>query len=67
MYETLLDRAEHIRILEFLGVRDVDQQLRAASIKQNPTDLRDSISNFSELAARLQDRDLKDKLHDCGI
>jgi LPS sulfotransferase NodH len=63
-YEALFDRAEQRRILGFLGVRATEHPLKAASIKQNPTDLRESVSNFDELCAGLQDTGLEVELYD---
>lgn len=66
IYENLLSSAEQRRWLEFLGVDDCQFSLRPASVKQNPTDLRECVSNFSELAAGLRS-ELADELHEVGI
>ena len=65
-YEALLDDSTPVRMLEFLDV-PLDVPLTAASVKQNSTDLRDTIANFSELAASLPDDGLITELHDCGL
>jgi LPS sulfotransferase NodH len=64
LYESLFSPQEQQRLLEFLGVNIVDQRLTAASVKQNSTDLRDSIANFSELSATLVGSDLETDLYD---
>ena len=64
LYESLFSPQEQSRLLEFLGVNIVDQQLTASSIKQNATDLRDSIANFSELSATLAGSSLEANLYD---
>jgi len=63
-YETLFNGEEQGRLLRFLGVADVGYPLTAASIKQNSTDLQDSIANFADLAASLEGTDLGTELHD---
>jgi LPS sulfotransferase NodH len=65
LYESLLQLDEQQRCLEFLGVESATHRLTAASIKQNSSDLRDSIANFAELAAMLQGSDLQSELNDC--
>ena len=65
-YENLFERDTQKRLLELLDV-SLDPPLTAASVKQNSTDLRDTISNFAELAARLPDEGLITELHDCGM
>jgi len=52
-YESLFTADEQRRILSFLGVTGVDRELLAVSVKQNSTDLRESINNFSKLAISL--------------
>ncbi len=64
-YESLQDHRETARLLEFLDVpRDV--LLTAASVKQNSTDLRDTIDNFFELVSTLPDEALRSELQDRG-
>jgi LPS sulfotransferase NodH len=53
-YERLFHEVEHLRWLRFLGVSDLSVPLRAASVKQNPTDLRRIISNYDELLIALR-------------
>ena len=48
-YERLLDEDEQLRWLRFLGVTRLSVPLMAASVKQNPTDLRRIVSNYDEL------------------
>lgn len=64
LYESLFSPQEQKRLLEFLGVNVVEQRLTAASVKQNSTDLRDLIANFSELSATLVGSDLEVDLYD---
>ncbi len=66
-YEVLLDREIQLRMLDFLAVASRDWPLTAASVKQNSTDLRDSIANFAELRNCLTDGKLMAELHDRGI
>ena len=66
-YEQLLTSSEHKRLLRFLEVGNSEQPLTPASVKQNPTDLRQSVSNFEELAVALEGSDLQSELHDTGI
>ncbi len=66
-YETLFDRSVQIRILEFLAVSSPETPPIAASVKQNSNDLRDSIANFSELAAGLPEGELISELFDRGM
>jgi len=66
-YEALFDKAEQRRLLEFLGICDLNFHLEAASVKQNPTDLRDSISNFAEFRESLCGSDLQPELNDPGM
>lgn len=63
-YENLSDSQEHERLLSFLGARLAS--LRAATRKQNPSNLRQLISNFDELAMELRSSDLEDELHAIG-
>lgn len=66
-YESLFDAADQSRLLGFLGVRDQGRPLTATSIKQNPTDLRDLISNFGELSDRLRGTEFYVELHARGM
>jgi len=52
-YEDLFDPAVHHRLVEFLGQRPTSTGLRIESVKQNATDLRQLVSNFEEVARRL--------------
>lgn len=63
-YEEVLEPAEHERILRFLGVTDSQLPLNAASVKQNSTNLQETIANFSELEASLQGTDLLSELYE---
>jgi LPS sulfotransferase NodH len=67
VYEMLFDKAEQRRLLEFLEVEDTKYTLVAASVKQNPTDLKDVVANFGELAASVNDRKLAAELYDRGL
>jgi LPS sulfotransferase NodH len=66
-YETLFDRTVQSRMLQYLDIASPDLRLTAASIKQNSTDLRDSIANFAELSEVLAGGELFAELQDCGI
>jgi hypothetical protein len=66
-YEKLFTNSEHRRLLRFLEVRDCEHDLTPASVKQNPMDLRQSVSNFEELAVALDDSELEAELRDGGI
>ncbi len=66
-YETLFEREVQIRLFQFLAVSSPQIQPVAASVKQNPKDLRDTIANFTELAAQLPKGELLRELFDCGI
>jgi hypothetical protein len=66
-YEELLTGFEQSRVLRFLAIPTSECELQPASVKQNPLDLRLSISNFSELAENLRDSDLAGELHDIGL
>lgn len=64
-YEDLLSNSQQSRLLDFL---EIDQQpLQAASVKQNPSDLRELIDNFTELAAAVAHTDFEAELHDRSI
>ncbi len=54
-------------MFEFLAVCSPEMPLIAASVKQNSTDLQDTIANFAELAARLPDDELITELFDRGM
>lgn len=66
-YETLFDSKVQDGLLGFLGVSSCEHALTPASVKQNPTDLRETIANFAQLAAQLPAGDLMAELHDRGI
>ena len=66
-YEMLFDRNVQVRMFEFLAVPSPEMRPIAASVKQNSSDLRDTIANFSELAARLPDGELTTELFDRGM
>jgi LPS sulfotransferase NodH len=65
-YETLLEGNAPVGMLEFLGVSP-DVSLTAASVKQNSTDLREMIANFTELASTLPNDRMRSELHDLGM
>ena len=56
--------AEQQRMLAFLDVPSREHPLTPQSVKQNPTDLRQLIANFDELAAALRDSPLREELDD---
>lgn len=66
-YEDLASPAEHERILRFLEVDDAQIELSPQSVKQNPTDLRELVANFEQLAAALSGTDLCEELYDRGM
>jgi hypothetical protein len=65
-YERLGTPDERVRVLRFLGVRpDSAQQaaaMTAASVKQNPPDLREVVENFAELLASVRGTSLEAEL-----
>jgi hypothetical protein len=63
-YENILYAGEHVRLLDFLGVDATDARLVQASIKQNDTDLRTHIENFSELEAAFEGSEHLAELYD---
>ncbi len=63
-YEHLARDAQHLRILRFLGVTDPHYPLSPQSVKQNPSDLRQLIANFDQVAAALRETDLYEELRD---
>lgn len=65
-YEDLLNRAEHMRALEFLGLTPPQPPLSAASVKQSDRDLRTVIANFAELDGVLRGTAYHAELHDSG-
>lgn len=60
-YEDLRSDEEWSRIIEFIGVKP-GAGLRAGTSKQNPSDLRDLVSNFAELEAALHGTGLESSL-----
>jgi LPS sulfotransferase NodH len=62
-YEELLTGAIKEQLLQFLGVAINVEALKVQSVKQNSHDLRDLISNFSELEMSLFGSDLEAELH----
>lgn len=65
IYEDILSRYEHIRLLEFLGVEATQARLKQSSIKQNDADLRTLIENFQELELALEGSEYLAELYDC--
>lgn len=65
-YETLMNPSEHRRVLEFLDVPDRRTRLAAASVKQNPRDVRERIANVAELEPKLRGTSFHDELNDTG-
>ncbi len=66
-YETLFDRSVQHRMFQFLAVPAPEMPPVAASVKQNSSDLRDTIANFAELAAHLPRGELITELFDRGM
>jgi LPS sulfotransferase NodH len=64
-YETLWEGSVPKQMLSFLDVSP-HVPLTAASVKQNSTDLRNSVLNFDELVRLLPDDELKSELRDRG-
>jgi LPS sulfotransferase NodH len=62
-YEELLAGDLKEQLLGFLGVATNVEALKVQSVKQNSNDLRDLISNFSELEMSLLGSDLEAELH----
>jgi LPS sulfotransferase NodH len=65
-YESLFADRVQQQLLDFLGVSAAGS-LVPASVKQNPTCLRDMVVNFDELTESLLSQQLVAELHDCGI
>ena len=63
-YENLKGEAEWVSMLRFLGVAPDASALAPATRKQNPKDLRDIISNYTQLEAALAGSELEAELHD---
>jgi len=67
-YEELLEPAGLSEVLTFLGVRgDPAEKLAIGSVKQNPTDLRQLISNYDQLSRSLAGTDLASDLAATGF
>jgi hypothetical protein len=66
-FETLFDRNVQVQLFQFLEVSSPEIPPVVGSVKQNSSDLRDSIANFDELSASLADSELRMELMDCGI
>ncbi len=62
-YEDLKFEEEWMRILKFLEVSPIAWPLTPGTRKQNSTDLRDLISNFTELDAALAGSELHAEMH----
>ena len=63
-YEDILATSEHVRLLEFLGVRASETRLTQASVKQSDSDLRTHIENFQELELALEGTEYLAELYD---
>ena len=63
-YEDILTAAEHIRLLEFLGVEATDARLVQSSIKQSDTNLRTHIENYRELETAFEGTEHLAELYD---
>ena len=63
-YEDILTAAEHVRLLEFLGVEATDARLVQTSIKQSNTDLRTHIENYQELETTFEGSEHLAELYD---
>ena len=63
-YEDILTAAEHVRLLEFLGVEATDARLVQSSIKQSDTDLRTHIENYQELETAFEGTEHLAELYD---
>jgi hypothetical protein len=66
-YEALFSPHEQTRLLRFLEVDPGRGSLKAASVKQNSTDLRDLVANFDQLARCLAGSELEAELHDRSL
>lgn len=62
-YEHLKTEAEWLNILRFLGVAPNASALAPATKKQNSSDLRDLISNYTQLESALSGSELEAELH----
>ncbi len=65
-YEWLFREEEQRKLLEYLEVGDPTCRLQAASVKQNPCDLRDLIANFDDCCAWAHGGELEQELNDVG-
>lgn len=63
-YEDLFDAEVQSRLVHFIGASPAGAALKAASVKQNPTDLRDLISNFDQLADELRGTPFEAELYE---
>ncbi len=54
VYENIFSGSEHVRLLDFLGVKARQVKLVHSSIKQNDNELRTLIENFQELELALE-------------
>ncbi len=62
-YEDLFNISEQQRLLEFLEVDSRGIELTFRSVKQNPDNLREIVSNYSELESALRGSELESELH----
>jgi LPS sulfotransferase NodH len=65
VYENIFSRSEHVRLLDFLGVKATQVKLVHSSIKQNDNDLSTLIENFQELELALEGSEYLAELYDC--
>jgi len=61
-YEQLSERAEQNRILRFLGQEPTAKSLQALSIRQNPSDLCDLVTNFDTLESTFAGTEFESEL-----
>ena len=67
VYERLFTSAEQARLLEFLELPISEFDLKPASVKQTPPDLRALISNFDQLADELAGSEYHSELWERGM
>jgi hypothetical protein len=67
-YEDLFSLSERARMLTYLGVSTTQVALlKEETLKLNPSDVRELVSNFAELAAALRGTELEAELYEDGV
>ncbi len=66
-YEDLFSVETEAEILDFLGLQQLSQPLQAASVKRNPNNLRQIVTNFEQLERELACSRYASELTDRGL